>query len=1292
MNAFSLLFVLFACSLSWGLNITVFSPHGNDAPSCLDGITRLPCKTLDYVIQQLHSSGIVSNISIYLRDALPPGVYQFENFINLNIVGQRHRYTRRCTRTPEPSGFIFSNVTDLYLSNFFVRECGIKLFNHSVTMHIVNCKNVVLQNGEFFRCRETALLFTDTIGNVSIVSVDFVDNLLFSSTDQIYSHSGGMEIVFSSSKEGTKSRYELDSCNFNDNTAPQSYKAYITTLRQESEWRGHGAGGGLGIYFQGNSSGNSIMIWNCNFTGNHAEWGAGMHLMFQGEAIGNRVEVSDSKFISNTAEKTGGGVCIRYFRSDSSPPDGQESYNEIHFHQVDFLNNRGEFGAGMTILGTYSPLPSTSKISFSNCTWRANAADFGSAVIVAPPLFQRLEDGHLPIPEFDGCTFVGNYIGMRYEQYYVDFFYQYEGTFVITKSRVDFTGETRFLNNTFSALYIISGRANFKEGSEVLFEGNQGSRGAAIAAYGYTAIVFSRDSNFSFIDNKASELGAGIYYQSFDQHDFRFGRECFLKLNDTDDDIMLESNSTNVLFQGNTANVAGNSIYASTLFPCFFSRSHELAQKDNLLNSDVLDFVGNIQYDSPKNNTPALATGGRRFEHTELKAIAVIPGALYNMPFDLIDEFGQRIESLVALLVTFLYDNITADRKYVIQGSASIRLFGTPGSSDALRITRVGPRNIILTVHVAILECPPGFYLDPQENSCVCSVDNEYKSYYGIVRCDNRNFSAYLLRGFWVGYRPNSTQQPQNLLTAICPLTFCELNSASRYINPLPNTTSNLSDCVCGPNRKGILCGKCRDGLSPFFHSEGFECKSDELCRLGMLFYILSELIPVAILFTVIITLDFSFTSGNINGFIFFSQVLESLSIDVRIHRQTQWLMIIARLFYDIFNFDYFSTNELSFCLFKGATVIDLLAFKYVTVVFALVLVLCLILLMNRLKCSRIEESLNIKERLSVTKGLSAFLVICYLQCARTSFYLLTPVILRVQGGDTGDIVTLFGGLPFFKGRHLFYAIVAILFIVTFVIIPPLLLILYPLLLQLLALCKLSEHWLVCKLLKVFQIYRLKPLIDSFQGCYRDKLRFFAGLYFLYRVMILGGFSLTRSTSQFYVVSQFLLLIFLGVHSIAQPYKNKVHNIIDSCIFLNLVLINACTIFIDVYNVESRENHFAGAKYIISVFIAIQIILVYLPMLCFLAWVGRRLLKFVSQHWKCETGSFRGVFKKKLLQSLETLGNESSSDGDEGLLENLDYHEMRATPTKIPDPPVYVKPETDDDYKPVQIIINKIAS
>ena len=137
--------------------------------------------------------------------------------------------------------------------------------------------------------------------------------------------------------------------------------------------------------------------------------------------------------------------------------------------------------------------------------------------------------------------------------------------------------------------------------------------------------------------------------------------------------------------------------------------------------------------------------------------------------------------------------------------------------------------------------------------------------------------------------------------------------------------------------------------------------------------------------------------------------------------------------------------------------------------------------------------------------------------------------------------VTYYGGLPYFGNEHLPYAIPAIIFTIILVCLPPFFLILYPSSFHLLELCGLSEHRYVNMVSHLLSLSRFVPLLDVFQSSYKDKMRFIAGFYFLYRVLAF----LTYMYSE--TVPQVLLpVLILGIHSILQPYKSWQHNVIET--------------------------------------------------------------------------------------------------------------------------------------------------
>lgn len=200
---------------------------------------------------------------------------------------------------------------------------------------------------------------------------------------------------------------------------------------------------------------------------------------------------------------------------------------------------------------------------------------------------------------------------------------------------------------------------------------------------------------------------------------------------------------------------------------------------------------------------------------------------------------------------------------------------------------------------------------------------------------------------------------------------------------------------------------------------------------------------------------------------------------------------------------------------------------------------------------------------------------------------------------------THYGGMPYFGKDHLVYAMAAIFFLITFVILPPLLLIVHPLALQLLSLCKLSEHRVTQKFLNIVHIHRLIPLFDSFQSCYKDKLRFFAGLYFTYKISLLMCQSFAISLLGFFAVAEVIILLILGLHSIAQPYKMKVHNVIDSCLFLNLGII----IGLKAYNSFMSTSPFSYLWQITVAVCTLEMVLIYLPLFVVLIWCVHLIVK-----------------------------------------------------------------------------------
>ena len=261
---------------------------------------------------------------------------------------------------------------------------------------------------------------------------------------------------------------------------------------------------------------------------------------------------------------------------------------------------------------------------------------------------------------------------------------------------------------------------------------------------------------------------------------------------------------------------------------------------------------------------------------------------------------------------------------------------------------------------------------------------------------------------------------------------------------------------------------------------------------------------------------------------------------------------------------------------------------NYVNVGFALVLVLMIILIT---RCQCVHKTLFKHRKSILIHGLSAFFILCYTQAGRTTFHILNFSCLYSANFDCKvRVVHCAGHLTYLEGEHVPYAIVAFLVLIFMIMIPPLLLLVYPLMFKLFGLCNLSETKLVTIL------WRMMPIqfLDAFQSSFKDKYRFFAGLYFLYRATILAFFVCCQSWLEFYSIVQFLLIVILAIHSVFQPHKERKHNIVDSLLFANLSLINSITLY---YYCRTEIFVQFRSEVLMNVLAVVQAVLIILPLL-----------------------------------------------------------------------------------------------
>ena len=1221
-----LLFLLAVLLTIDGKEIHV-SSNGSDYDGC--GLPNSPCQTLEFIASDLLTNNtqiIIDTSGIVLSD-----VAVFHSVSNLKISGQNKKQveiTCNCTleehsATDSNCGMTFERTDNVELTNLMIIGCSM-LYNVSFNLYyesgllIKDCTTLTFNSVTVSQSVGTGMLLMNLAGNVEINNSSFTNNSLpfnrsTTTNNEIIHGGGGIHILVSACDVTAKTCNQNQSTPANyiiQNTLFTSNTLNLTNL-QDSFWP-FSYGGGLGILLVWGVKGNIFKIDNTNFTSNKATCGSGFVLHCHRVCYSNTLNINGSHFNENTEATysfggAGAAIGISYNKYLGSG-------NNFTVKHSKFTNNRGYNAAGLLLYIAAMRDENCAVFNygwFYNCTWEGNMGFVSPAVEVEPDFQSQHGTQFIMRPLFEDCYFLKNHVVRHYPNSgkYPYTYYKEVGVFLITKVIVHFKGINTFESNSGTALYVSTSSAVFMEGAQTKFQNNTGERGGAVALVGYSTLRYMDNTQFLFIDNKATFVGGAIYVLNFNQHVFLTSHTCFLEYAD----FNIPPNAS-FFFEGNRANSGlANSIFLTTIDPCRFSclkyNTNLPSPQDTFRNDSCM---GTFYFDNA--TLKHIASEGSIFNLLQIPPLSIIPGRQYTLPLQVLDDMGQNVTPITVYQSNISVPGISIDPAFNFVANNSIELTGKPGLSGNLSLFVIGFHGTSASIPIILSACPPGYIMEKEGNVCVCSASRskEY-TYNGIIGCQEVKGIALVTPGYWVGYITsdvNDNISQYNLYTSDCPSGFCRDNTENtdrhyRLVSE-PNKTL-LEQTVCAEHRHGTMCSQCSDGYSVYFHSNTRRCGDNKLCDLGFIFYVLSELLPITVIFITIIWLDISLTSGTAYSVIFMVQMIQAMIVSVNgaVIFHPKFLHDFYIVAYNALNLDIFDIDEMSFCLWKGAGTLDVIAMKYVSVLFAILLVFLLIFLLNHCSCGlRIKWCQKRTVHYSVIQGLTAFLVISYFQLARATFLLLNRESPQGIGGKSYENLVFWdGSLQYFHGKHLIYAIPAIMCLLIAVIPLPLVLTFDSFFIKL-------ESYFACK----FKFFRdkqpwtklhnqLKPLLDSFQGTFKDKFRFFSGVFFLYRILILATLVLARSAIQYYFLLEAELVVLLTIQAILQPFEKVHHNIIALLVFCNMLLINALTM--RIYGVISTS------RYTVEVYVLqwIQLLLIYIPMIVAIGWLFRKIYK-----------------------------------------------------------------------------------
>ena len=370
-------------------------------------------------------------------------------------------------------------------------------------------------------------------------------------------------------------------------------------------------------------------------------------------------------------------------------------------------------------------------------------------------------------------------------------------------------------------------------------------------------------------------------------------------------------------------------------------------------------------------------------------------------------------------------------------------------------------RILVVTVIIAAVSvaaspsCPPGYV--PQGNSCVCGDwPNQ------MVFCNKDLPNAFMLIGYCMTY-DNETGEVR---AGGCYNTIFRNDTSLNYY-PLPTNVFDLNKQVCGPsNSKGLLCGECQDGFAVAALWTDF-CINCTGTSNGWIKFVATQYLPITVIFMLIVIFAFDIFSGPLNSFIFFAQLISLVSIHARAEDLSTYLdslrkspQTVAVTLYDVWNLNVSPRIYVPFfCLTNHLTRFQGLALVYIRAFYplGLIVLLCVGIKLHYwnfrpvvycwkpfLKCFlRFRRFVDTKT--SLLDVFATFILLSYAKLLYVALLMLASEPLYNGQGQklSTSVMALSTSTLFFHKKHLPLAIFSIFVLITFIAVPPIVLLFY---------------------------------------------------------------------------------------------------------------------------------------------------------------------------------------------------------------------------------------------------------
>ena len=786
----------------------------------------------------------------------------------------------------------------------------------------------------------------------------------------------------------------------------------------------------------------------------------------------------ENVFITNSAHNHGGGFTV--------------AHSTLHLNGLTtFKSNSAASGGGMYISA------SNADIDGRNC-FISNTADSRGGAIYARYSAIELNGKDLIVANATGSQCAENHASsntsiLQGSSSFVNNSANYGGGIYSESSNLTVVhNRTSYLNNT-----ALRGGAQF-------FDVNS-----------YFSLYQTAHVNFQ--DNNAAEFGGAIYVE-----DVPSRNQCFFHIQNNQS---LDLDTTPLVFEKNTAGMRGSVLYGGLLNKCSFT-SDRYTNALDLFNISILQGNNGKGHSISSDPTQLCFCNKSKPNCTETtQSRSIYPGQQVEVAVVAIDQSHLPILALIHSTVRSGNNLIMSETiSYETGNNCTSRNYSVttkiPFNQLEIHPSNRSGDTIHLIVNITFESCPIGFELSNSTDKCIC----DHRIWQYTNSCDI-NTQAIFRNGsstFWLGVLYNNGTLEGFNHHPFCPLDYC--TTESKYIN------LNDPDKQCNINRSGLLCGKCKEGLSLVLGSS--QCKECSNVYLVLL-------IPIAfagvLLVILLFLLHLTVAAGTLHGLIFYANIVAANHhIFFPQSSNNPAVIFIAWLNLDL---------GIQTCFYKGMDAYAKTWLELVFPVYIWVIVGFLVYISDR--------SVTVTKLLgsSPVPVLATLFLLSYAKVLRTIIAALSLTVLHYPHKNV--MVWIHdANVPLVKYVPL--ALVAVLFSL-FLFLP------YTLLLLL-------GQWLQTKshlcLLSWVRNPKLKAILDTYYAPYKPKHRYWTGLLLFVRcaLFLVFAFNISGNDSvNLLVISSTTSGIFIWFALSGKVYKSRYLNALELSFILNLGILAVAT-------------------------------------------------------------------------------------------------------------------------------------